>query len=277
MRYKVLIFLVLFCVTIVITMEVHKGFEARVLNTGDKVRMFFISGWDWLTFWYKTYFNQADEIKMLRQKVADYDKVVLQNIALINQNTELKSLVQNDLRTQPQFYLAHMSAYVRMGQYDRIWLALDSTLRQNLESSGETRILGLVRNNVALGIAKFEHTRLQGFLNNAKECSYGVFIGQNKAMGILENSSRRSDSVYVSVNYIPKWVDIKVGDEVYTNGLDGIFIENIPVGKVMEIYEDSNFLRADVLPYAQMHDIDYVWVVDTRVQDLLENQGSQEP
>ena len=46
MRYKVLIFLVLFCVTIVITMEVHKGFEARVLNTGDKVRMFFVSGWD---------------------------------------------------------------------------------------------------------------------------------------------------------------------------------------------------------------------------------------
>ena len=201
---------------------------------------------------------------------------MLQNTALANQNTELKSLIQNDLRLQPEFYLAHMSAYVRMGQYDRIWLTLDSAFRQRLQSSTESRILGLVRNNVALGIAKFEYGRLQGLLNTAKECSYGVFIGQNKAMGIVDNTPK-SSGAYVGVNYIPKWVDIKVGDEVYTNGLDGIFVENIPVGKVVEIYEDSNFLRADVLPYAQTQDIDYVWVVDTRVQDLLETQTIQEP
>lgn len=277
MRFKALIFLVLFCITIVITMEVNKGFEARVLNAGDKVRMFFLSTWDWLGLWYKTYFDQANEIQTLRQKVADYDKILLQNTMLINQDAELKSLVQNDLRTQPEFFLSRMSAYVRMGQYDKIWLTIDSTLRQRLESSGETRILGLVRNNVALGIAKFEHMRLQGFLNNAKECSYSVFIGENKAMGILDNALKTSNDAYVSVSYIPKWVDIKVGDEVYTNGLDGIFIENIPVGKVMEIYEDSNFLRVDVLPYAQTQDIDYVWVVDTRAQDSLENQETQEP
>ena len=95
-------------------------------------------------------------------------------------------------------------------------------------------------------------------------------------MGIVDNTPK-SSGAYVGVNYIPKWVDIKVGDEVYTNGLDGIFVENIPVGKVVEIYEDSNFLRADVLPYAQTQDIDYVWVVDTRVQDLLETQTIQEP
>ena len=275
MRYKALIFLVLFCVTIVVTMEVNKGFEMRVLNAADKVRLFFVSNWNGFWLWYRAYFNQADEIKSLRQKVADYDKIVLQNVALTNQNAELKSLVQNDLHTQPEFYLSHMSAYVRMGQYDKIWLTLDSELFERLQSSAETRILGLVRNNVALGIAKFEYGRLQGFLNNAKECSYSVFIGQNKAMGILDNALKSGNNAYVSVNYIPRWVDIKVGDEVYTNGLDGIFIENIPVGKVVEIYEDSNFLRADVLPYAQAQDIDYVWVVDTRVHELLDK--NQEP
>lgn len=277
MRYKALIFLVLFCVTIVVTMELNKGFETRVLNVADKVRMFFVSNLEGFWLWYRAYFAQADEIKALRQKVADYDKIVLQNTALANQNTELKSLIQNDLRLQPEFYLAHMSAYVRMGQYDRIWLTLDSAFRQRLQSSTESRILGLVRNNVALGIAKFEYGRLQGLLNTAKECSYGVFIGQSKAMGIVDNTPKNSSGAYVGVNYIPKWVDIKVGDEVYTNGLDGIFVENIPVGKVVEIYEDSNFLRADVLPYAQTQDIDYVWVVDTRVQDLLETQTIQEP
>ena len=66
MRYKTLVFLVLFFVTIIVTMEVNKGFEARVLNVGDKVRLFFISGWDQVWLWYRTYFSQADEIRTLR-------------------------------------------------------------------------------------------------------------------------------------------------------------------------------------------------------------------
>ncbi|WP_394964734.1 rod shape-determining protein MreC [uncultured Helicobacter sp.] len=268
MRYKTLIFLVLFFVTIIVTMEVNKGFEARVLNVGDKVRLFFISGWDQVWLWYRTHFSQADEIRTLRQKVADYDKILLQNTELINQNTELKSLIHSDLHNEPEFYLARMSAYVQMGQYDKVWLALDSHVRQKLESTQELRILGLVRDNVAFGIAKFEHTRLQGFLNNAKECSYGVFIGKNKAMGIVDNTIKSKNDAYINVSYVPKWTSVEVGDEVYTNGLDGIFIENVLVGKVMEVYEESNFLRVSVLPYAQTQDLGYVWVVDTSISEL---------
>ena len=161
-----------------------------------------------------------------------------------------------------------MSAYAQMGQYDKVWLALDSHVRQKLESTQELRILGLVRDNVAFGIAKFEHTRLQGFLNNAKECSYGVFIGKNKAMGIVDNTIKSKNDAYINVSYISKWTSVEVGDEVYTNGLDGIFIENVLVGKVMEVYEESNFLRVSVLPYAQTQDLGYVWVVDTSISEL---------
>ena len=91
-----------------------------------------------------------------------------------------------------------------------------------------------------------------------------------QALGILEGKS--DDGEYISVHYIQRWRDIKIGDEVYTNGLDEIFLPNVPVGKVINIYEDSGFLRADVLPYANAWDIDYVWIVDTRNNiDIQEN------
>lgn len=262
MRYKALIFIVVLLATLLVAIELDKGIESKVLGAGDAVRMFFAQKVQGFREWKSSYFDQAQEITVLRQKVADYESISLQNHALKNENKRLNTLFDTQhLTNNPMFHRAFVSAFVRLGEYERVWLVLDEGVQQSFVDD-EERIVGLIHNNTALGIGKFENGRLMGLLNGEKNCSYGVFIGEDKALGVLEGKS--SDGEYISVYYIQRWRDIKIGDEVYTNGLDEIFLPNVPVGKVINIYEDSGFLRADVLPYASAGDMDYIWIVDTR-------------
>lgn len=270
MHYKALIFVVVLLAALLVAIELDKGIESKVLGAGDAVRMFFVQKVQGFREWKSNYFNQAEQIATLRQKVADYENLALQNHALKNENTKLNALFDTQhLTNNPMFHRALVSAFVRLGEYERVWLVLDESVQQSFVGD-EDKIVGLIHNNLALGIGKFENGRLMGLLNGEKNCSYGVFIGEDKALGILEGKS--DDGEYISVHYIQRWRDIKIGDEVYTNGLDEIFLPNVPVGKVINIYEDSGFLRADVLPYANAWDIDYVWIVDTRNNiDIQEN------
>ncbi len=270
MRYKTLIFIVLFFVALLATMEFNKNVEAQILSFGDKIRIFFISNYQGFIDAYKRHFEQAKEIEILKEKVKDYEKISLENLALKNDNASLRALANiTDLSNKPFIYLSLMTSYVRMGEYKRIWLTLDSEAKQKLQatqadpaSNFSPKLLGLVKNGKVLGIARYENGRLQGFLNGSEECSYGVFIGDSKALGILDGSQKTQNKHLVNVNYIPKWVNIKVGDVVYTNGLDGIFIANIAVGEVVAIYEDYNYLRAEIKPYAQNEESGYMWAID---------------
>lgn len=270
MRYKTLIFIILFFVALLATMEFNKNVEAQILSFGDKIRIFFISNYQGFIDTYKRHFEQAKEIEILKEKVKDYEKISLENLALKNDNASLRALANiTDLSNKPFIYLSLMTSYVRMGEYKRIWLTLDSEAKQKLQatqadpaSNFSPKLLGLVKNGKVLGIARYENGRLQGFLNGSEECSYGVFIGDSKALGILDGSQKTQNKHLVNVNYIPKWVNIKVGDVVYTNGLDGIFIANIAVGEVVAIYEDYNYLRAEIKPYAQNEESGYMWAID---------------
>ncbi len=270
MRYKTLIFIVLFFVALLATMKFNKNVEAQILSFGDKIRIFFISNYQGFIDAYKRHFEQAKEIEILKEKVKDYEKISLENLALKNDNASLRALANiTDLSNKPFIYLSLMTSYVRMGEYKRIWLTLDSEAKQKLQatqadpaSNFSPKLLGLVKNGKVLGIARYENGRLQGFLNGSEECSYGVFIGDSKALGILDGSQKTQNKHLVNVNYIPKWVNIKVGDVVYTNGLDGIFIANIAVGEVVAIYEDYNYLRAEIKPYAQNEESGYMWAID---------------
>ena len=262
MRYKALIFVVVLLATLLVAMELDKGIESKVLGAGDAVRMFFVQKIQGFKEWKSKYFDQAEQIVTLRQKVADYENLALQNHALINENKRLNTLFDTQhLTNNPIFHRAFVSAFVRLGEYERVWLTLGLDTQQSFVGD-EERIVGLIHNNTAIGIGKFENGRLMGLLNGEKNCSYGVFIGEDRALGILEGKS--DDGEHISVRYIQRWRDIKIGDEVYTNGLDEIFLPNVPVGKVINIYEDSGFLRADVLPYANTSNMDYIWVVDMR-------------
>lgn len=98
---------------------------------------------------------------------------------------------------------------------------------------------------------------MMGYLNGDSLCSYGVFIGESKALGIL-----KGEDGSLIVDYIPLGSEIKVGDKVVTNGMDNIFFENIPVGEVVRVEVGSGYIQAVLKPYVDKVDLGYLWLLD---------------
>ena len=69
------------------------------------------------------------------------------------------------------------------------------------------------------------------------------------------------------MDYIP-WTEIHKGDRVFTSGLDGIFLENIPVGVVENVRENYGYLSVEVKPYASLGELSYVWIIDRETPQL---------
>lgn len=271
MRYKILVFGIIFFACILALMEFNTSFQAKILNVSDYIKIFFLDSKESIKKAYETYFNQAEEIADLRAKVADYDKILLEKNALENDVIKLSELVSRGGITQAssEIHKARVISFSTFGDRSKVWL--DADLKTFSQSDKlEDRIFGIVKDNVAFGVAVVENGRLEGFLNGSKDCHYDVYIGKNKIMGIVSASNKGR----VIVDYIPDWAEIRKGDKVFTSGLDGIFFENIPVGVVENVQEHYGYLRADITPYANISDVSYVWIIDREAPHFVNEMGN---
>lgn len=262
MRYKILIFGIIFFIGLLVVMEVNKSAQTKILEMSDYIKIFFLDSRDSIAKFYEKYFNQAEAIETLSAKVADYDKLLLERETLKNDLHKLQNLIGRGgiTHSSSEIHQARIISFASLGERDRVWL--DSDLSEYHQGTRlEDRIFGIVKDNVAFGIAVVENGRLEGFLNGNKDCHYDVYIGKNKAMGIVSGSHKGR----MLVEYIPNWIEVHEGDEVFTSGLDGIFLENIPVGVVESVRENYGYLSVDVRPYASASELSYVWIIDIAV------------
>lgn len=96
------------------------------------------------------------------------------------------------------------------------------------------------------------HTDL---LISSKIKSTGVF-GSTKWDGL--------DSKKAKLLYIPRHVDIKVGDQVVTSGYNAVFPEGISIGTILEVNQgtDTNYLDITIELTTDFSRISYVYLVD---------------
>ncbi|MBL3519132.1 rod shape-determining protein MreC [Arcobacter lanthieri] len=130
-------------------------------------------------------------------------------------------------------------SYINFDDFTNVWLDRDP--------EPNNKILGLISENYASGIALNKQGKLIGLLNGNKDCTYAVFIGADKSPGIV-TAADKLDELFVK--FIPIWADIHIGDEVITSGMDNIFFEGLKVGKVTEIKEFPDMKIATIKPYA---------------------------
>ena len=262
MRYKILVFGIIFLVCILAIMELDKGVQAKILGVSDYVKVFLFDSIEDIENAYDRHFNQAEQIEKLKAKVVDYDKLLLENKALKNDVVRLGNLIGKGgiTRASSDIHQARIISFASLGKRDKVWL--DTDLSQYHQESGlEGRIFGVVKDNAALGIAVVQDGRLEGFLNGNENCNYDVYIGENRAMGIVSGSHNG----YLLVDFVPDSRKVKKGDKVFTSGLDGIFFENIPVGVVENVQENYGYASIDVKPYVSIKELSYVWVIDREV------------
>lgn len=258
MRYQSLTIAVVLLAIVFIAVDSSKFLQRHIATVGDGIKIFVLDSKDSISLSYRKYISQAQAIEEYEQKLKDYERLELE---LKHAQNELDNLVVFD--TQQAFYNdarflpSRAYSYVNMGDYSRVWLNFD------VKDYPEDRIFGVVQDNKALGIAIVQEGRLIGFLNGDKKSSYSVYVGDEKVPAIVHSSALTSDNI--TADFIPSWKKINIGDQVFTSGLDGIFIEGIAVGEVVSVNYDFGYISAEVKPYAQHSGLGYMWLVDTNI------------
>ncbi len=105
-------------------------------------------------------------------------------------------------------------------------------------------------------------------------CKVAARVARSGAFGIVvgQGVSFRGRPV-CRMDFINKDVPIRVGDEVVTSGLGGVFPRGLLVGYVERVYQDDSglFQHADILPKADLGRLTYVFVIP---REALRESGS---
>lgn len=246
----------IFVVILLFALEINKGIFYYANAFGTAIRANLYDAKSFITQKVSTHFNQTAQLESLRQiaqekeqndiLIANLNDIIAKMQTLLNLNKKLESRLAKT-------HLVEAYAYTNMGKYSQVWLKSDT-----FTPSDENRVFGLLKDGHTAGIALVRDGKLLGILNGDSKASYGVYIGEGKSVGILKSDIDNA----VVVEYINAWNVIKEGDEITTNGLDGIFFAGISVGRVKAVRQEYGYIVADVELYNQNSDIGYFWLVD---------------
>ncbi len=97
------------------------------------------------------------------------------------------------------------------------------------------------------------------------ESGAGVVLGQSGAPGVLCGTN----SLLCRLDYVPPHVAVRVGEQVYTSGLDGIFPPGMPVGSVASVKTTAERHSIEVSLHADLARLREVAVVLRAEHELL--------
>ncbi|MFN0117548.1 MAG: rod shape-determining protein MreC, partial [Elusimicrobiota bacterium] len=95
-----------------------------------------------------------------------------------------------------------------------------------------------------------------------------IKVGDQSYRGLLEGKN----TPWTQVKYLAFNADIKIGDEVLTAGLGGVFPPDIPIGRVSKIFKtpDGFFKEAQVEPYVTLYSVRHVLVLKREIKEMKE-------
>ncbi len=198
------------------------------------------------------HFNQQITIQKLKEKnkKLENSNLLLQEFAIeLNQMFEQH---QSSLTISPKVQLVKTLSYAKFGDINRVWL--------DMKDYNTSKIYGLVSKGYSAGIVTFKHGQPMALLNSDYKCSYAVYIGKKRAPGIVHGKNTKE----MVVEFIPNWIEISVGDEVFTSGLDNLFFNGLKVGRVIEVTQSQGFQNARIKPYFDVTQPGYFQVIMKR-------------
>lgn len=193
------------------------------------------------------HFRQVNEIQTLREQNVELERsaTLLSTFA-----DQLNSVMQdkNSSVYEPNIKLIKALSYVHISDYSKIWMKFDEF--------NSSKIYGLIYHGKTAGIVVSKNNLPMGILQSDPKCTFCVYIGSAKIPGVAVGNGKN-----MSINFIPSWLEPKIGDEVFTSGLDGVFFSAVPVGKIIEILDGDLYKSAIVEPYAKLSVPAYLYVV----------------
>ena len=220
------------------------------------------------------FFNSSNQLSGnvlgLRSGVMDYFSLGSVNRNLMEKNARLLAELQKFKSPADSVFIPLDSAFMGDFQFKGAKVINNSIrLSQNFITLNKGSLQGL---KVGMGVFNEEGVvgRVKGvsgyfatvisllhtdLLISSKIKSTGVF-GSTKWDGL--------DSKKAKLLYIPRHVDIKVGDQVVTSGYNAVFPEGISIGTIREVNQgtDTNYLDITIELTTDFSRISYVYLVD---------------
>lgn len=224
-------------------------FQKEILLVTNAIKNFYLQSVDSVG---KAFFAHFDQKKKIENLLAENERLRQDRVLMIAFANELSALLKESNTTigfSPSVRLIRSISYAEFGNFQRVWL--------DFAEFDPNRIYGLVRNNMAAGIAVLHNGRPMALLNGDPKCSYAVYVGEEMVPGIAAGRGTKE----MEVRFIPSWMKVKIGDEVYTSGFDNIFFSGLKVGKVVGLRQGQGYTSAIVEPYANPSHPAYLHVI----------------
>ncbi len=177
---------------------------------------------------------------------AAFDKLIDENQILSTEREKMLLMAKENLdlrkklsfRGAPQFHLlgCHVigrdpaswwnSVYVNRGTQDHHSLE-KAIFRQGLPVISPYGVVGIT------GVVSEKMSEVILILN--ENCQFAAQLEECREQGIIQGEgSVREGTPQTRMRYIPKETPVKIGENIFTNGLDGIFPPGLLVGKVID-------------------------------------------
>ena len=247
MKNKVVLFVV---IALLAAVSIYKG--EILSNISLKFSNYVVNSYDDVAKALKDkineHFRQANEIQSLKEQNAELEKSAMLLSTFANElNQILKD--KNSSAYAPAVKLVKGLSYAHIGDYNKIWIS-------EFDGYDPDKIYGVMYQGKSAGIVIDKDGKPLAYLQNDPRSVFAVYIGNDKIPGIAHGNQNG-----LMVKFIPQWLSPKVGDEVFTSGLDRIFFSGIPVGKVTKIFKESSYQSVLVEPYVQINIPSYLYVV----------------
>jgi rod shape-determining protein MreC len=197
------------------------------------------------------HFFQARQIEELNQKLERYENNHLVMRQLAMEINDLYKENNSSLKINPQVELVRTISYQKFSDFNRIWI--------NIPDYNASKIYGLTYKEYVAGIVIPKNGEPLGLLNRDIKSSYAVSVGAMHAPGIAHGNNDK----HIVIKFIPSWFNLKVGDEVVTSGLDGIFFKGLKVGQVLSIQKAQGYQNAIVDQYYKADEPNYFHLIRT--------------
>ena len=200
------------------------------------------------------YFNLVNENDNLAKENAFLRDLISQNqVQVLNANSTLLSLVD----TAIQYNYIPAKVINNSTQKTNNYLTVDKGSRAGLEPG-----MGAISSFGVVGVVKTvsnNYATLFSLLHGEMQVSsllsrLGVFC-TTKWDGL--------DPLYASLLYIPRHVELQVGDSVTTSGYNAFFPEGIPIGQIKEFSIDENetFYKVIIELSTDFQSLSHVYII----------------
>lgn len=213
---------------------------ATNLNPFTSIKKFYIDSSISIINTTQKYFYQATTIQNLQKENKELKAYKILYLSSKNRLDTMKETLNINKEYEQNVSFAHVLSYISFDDFTKVWL--DYKMKDN-------KILGLISGNFAAGIVVNSNNKAKALLNGNEKCNYAVFIGKNKAPGIIHSAKENG---LLMIKYIPIIYEVNQGDIVTTSGMDNIFFKGLLVGEVVSVNKMQDMQEALIKPYAHV-------------------------